>query len=84
MKHVQIYTARYCTFCTRAKDLLRGKGVPFEEIDVTEDDALRAKLVEMTGGQRTVPQVFIGGQSVGGYADLAKLDRDGRLDALLA
>ena len=84
MKHVQIYTTSYCPFCTRAKDLLRGKGVPFEEIDVTEDDALRAKLVEMTGGQRTVPQVFIGGQSVGGYTDLAKLDREGKLDALLA
>ena len=83
MKPVKIFTTTYCGFCVRAKDLLKRKGVAFEEVDVTGDDAQRAKLVEMSGGQRTVPQIFIGEQHVGGYTDLARLDSEGRLDPLL-
>lgn len=84
MRPVRIYTTSYCGYCVRAKQLLQSKGVDFEEIDVTEDDGLRSKLVEMSGGQRTVPQIFIGQSHVGGYTDLAKLDRDGQLDGMLA
>lgn len=83
MKPVKIFTTTYCGFCVRAKDLLTKKGVAYEEVDVTEDDAQRAKLVELSGGQRTVPQIFIGGQHVGGYSDLALLDSEGRLDPML-
>ena len=83
MKAVTVYTTTYCGFCARTKDLLRRKGVPYEEIDVTTDDAMRAKLVEMSGGLRTVPQVWVGELHVGGYSDLARLDTEGKLDDLL-
>lgn len=83
MKPVRIYTTTYCGYCVRAKQLLQSKGVDFEEIDVTEDQALRTKLVEMTGGIRTVPQIWIGEKYVGGYTDLAQLDREGGLKPLL-
>ncbi|HYC23792.1 MAG TPA: glutaredoxin 3 [Candidatus Bathyarchaeia archaeon] len=84
MADVTIYTTNYCPFCTRAKALLKQKGVAFQEIDLTDDDAERARLVERTGGRRTVPQIFIDGESIGGYEELAALDRAGRLDPMLA
>ncbi|MGA9520500.1 MAG: glutaredoxin 3 [Myxococcaceae bacterium] len=83
MTSVRIYTTEYCGFCVRAKELLRSKGVAYEEIDVTGDDALRGKLVDMTGGLRTVPQIWVGETHVGGYTDLAKLNREGKLDLML-
>ncbi len=83
MKPVKIYTTTYCGYCVRAKDLLTRKGVKYEELDVTGDDEMRTKLVEMSGGQRTVPQIFIGDTHVGGYSDLARLDSEGRLDPML-
>lgn len=83
MKPVKIYTTNYCGYCVRAKDLLKRKGVNYEEVDVTGDDDMRAKLVEMSNGQRTVPQIFIGEAHVGGYSDLAELDRKGGLDPML-
>ena len=83
MKPVKIYTTTYCGYCVRAKDLLTRKGVKYEEVDVTGDDDMRTKLVEMSGGQRTVPQIFIGDDHVGGYSDLARLDSEGRLDPML-
>ena len=84
MKPVKIFTTTYCGYCVRAKDLLKRKGVDFQEVDVTGDDAMRTQLVEMSGGQRTVPQIFIGDTHVGGYTDLARLDSEGRLDPMLA
>jgi glutaredoxin 3 len=81
---VQVYTTTYCPFCTRAKTLLNNKGVAFEEIDVTEDDALRQKMVELSGGRRTVPEIFINDKIVGGYDELRILEMKGELDALLA
>ena len=84
MKPVKIYTTTYCGFCVRAKDLLKRKGVDYTEVDVTGDDEARAKLVEMSGGQRTVPQIFIGDTHVGGYSDLAQLDKEQRLDPMLS
>jgi glutaredoxin 3 len=75
---VLIYTTRVCPFCVAAKRLLTARGAAYREIDVTEDDAKRAWLVETTG-RRTVPQIFIAGEAVGGYDDIAALDRAGKL-----
>jgi glutaredoxin 3 len=83
MADVKIYTTTYCPYCVRAKALLNKKGVAFTEIDVTNDQEKRDWLVKETG-QRTVPQVFINGASVGGSDDLYALDRAGKLDGMLA
>jgi len=81
---VEVYTTTFCPFCTRAKSLLRSKGVAFDEIDVTDDDELREKMVEMAGGRRTVPEIFINGRIVGGFDELRALEVQGKLDELLA
>lgn len=83
MKPVTIYSTTYCGYCARAKDLLRNLGVLFDEIDVTGDDAARERLVLMTGGRRTVPQIWIGDRYVGGYQDLRKLQQSGELQPLI-
>lgn len=82
MADVTLYTTRVCPYCVAAKRLLQARGVPFEEVDVTGDDAKRAWLLEATG-RRTVPQIFIRGEAIGGYDDLAALDRSGRLAQML-
>lgn len=79
---ITIYSTPVCPYCVRAKDLLTRKGQSFTVIDVS-DDAERAKMIEKAGGRRTVPQIFIGSVHVGGYDDLAAMDREGKLDALL-
>ena len=79
---VTIYTASHCPWCMRAKALLSKKGVAFEEIQVEGNDTLRDWLVEQSG-QRTVPQIFAGGRSLGGFSDLDALDREGKLDPIL-
>ncbi len=84
MAKVEVYTTSFCPFCTRAKSLLKSKGVPFVEIDVTDDAELRQKMVEMSGGRRTVPEIFIDGKIVGGYDELKALDVAGALDPMLA
>lgn len=81
MAKVKIYTTNYCEFCRRAKELLRSKGIPFEEIDVTDDDATRDWLVQKTG-YKTVPQIFIDEKPIGGYEELTELDREGKLRRL--
>ena len=83
MATVQVYVTDYCAYCTRAKALLDKRGIPYEEIDVSNDDEKRAWLVKTTG-RRTVPQIFIGGQSVGGSDELYELDRKGDLQKMLA
>ena len=83
MADVIIYRTNYCGYCDMAKRLFMELGVEFEEIDVTSDHNMRVKLVEMTGGRRTVPQIFIDGISVGGYTDVAALQRSGKLDEML-
>ncbi len=80
---VVIYTTRVCPYCVAAKRLLGQRGIAYKEVDVSTDDAKRAWLVETTG-RRTVPQIFIAGESVGGYDDLAALDRSGELTAKVA
>lgn len=80
---VEIYTSPWCGYCTRAKRLLDGKGVTYEEIDVMAEPARRAEMTSRAGGRTSVPQVFINGQHIGGCDDTHTLDRDGKLDALL-
>ncbi len=83
MAEVVMYSTMFCPFCMRAKALLKDKGVDFEEIDVMFDGAKRAEMTERSGGGRTVPQIFIDGEPIGGFDELNALDREGRLDDLL-
>jgi glutaredoxin 3 len=80
---IEIYTKLGCWYCVKAKHLLEDKQVRFDEIDVTMGGAKREEMLARAPGSRTVPQIFIGGAHVGGYDDLAKLEREGRLDPLL-
>lgn len=84
MPRVEIFTTRSCPYCIAAKALLNRKGVKFDETDVGADPSLRVAMMQRAGGRRTVPQVFIGGQHVGGCDDIHALDHLGTLDKLLA
>ena len=81
MTRVKLYTTSSCPFCIRAKRLLEARGIPFEDIDVGNDDALREEIMQRTG-RRTVPQIFIDERSVGGFEELAALDAAGKLAEL--
>ena len=81
---ITIYTTRTCPFCIRAKGLLREKNVQYDEIDVGADPSVRAQMTQRAHGRRTVPQIFIGERHVGGCDDLFDLERQGKLDSLLA
>jgi glutaredoxin 3 len=83
MANVEIYTKAFCPYCSRAKALLAAKGVDPTEFDISMGGPKRAEMIQRAGGRSTVPQVFIGGQHIGGSDDLAALDRAGKLDALL-
>jgi len=83
MATIVMYTTPICPYCVRAKNLLKQKGATWTEIDVSRDAEQRMALVERTK-QRTVPQIFINDEHVGGCDELYALDRAGRLDALLA
>jgi glutaredoxin 3 len=80
---VVMYSTAYCGYCQRARNLLERKGVAVQEIKVDEDARERETMLQRSGGRRTVPQIFIGERHVGGYDDLAALDRSGELDQLL-
>ncbi|MCK8786654.1 glutaredoxin 3 [Roseomonas sp. NAR14] len=84
MAKVEIYTTPFCPYCARAKRLLDGKGVAYEEFDAPHGSAARKAAIERSGGRTTVPQIFIDGQAIGGSDDLVALDRAGKLDGLLA
>jgi glutaredoxin 3 len=77
-----MYSTRFCPYCIRARSLLESKQVPFTDILVDAQPALRREMTELSG-RRTVPQIWIGDLHVGGYDDLAQLERQGRLDRLL-
>ena len=79
---VRLYTTPMCPYCARAKTLLTGKGVAFEEVDVYMDASARKEMFEKSG-RRTVPQIFIGDRHIGGCDDLQALAAAGGLDALL-
>jgi glutaredoxin 3 len=80
---IDIYTTRFCPYCTSAKRLLESKGAKFTEIDVTGDPEGRGAMVARANGRMTVPQIFIGETHVGGCDDLYALERAGKLDPLL-
>lgn len=84
MQSVTIYTSPLCGFCHAAKRLLSQKGVSFAEFDVSRDPAKRKEMLSLSGGARTVPQIFVGDIHVGGSDELHAMDRAGNLDALLA
>ena len=79
---VLMYATRFCPYCLRARMLLKRKGIQYEEISVGSDATLWAEM-ERLSQRDTVPQIFIGDLSIGGYDDMAALDRAGKLDALL-
>ncbi|MGQ7829148.1 glutaredoxin 3 [Altererythrobacter sp. Z27] len=81
---VEIYTKFACGYCVRAKHLLDRKGVDYTEYDITLGGPKRAEMLERAPNAMTVPQIFIGDFHVGGSDDLAALEREGKLDALLA
>lgn len=84
MRPVEIYTTPFCPYCHAAKRLLQKKGAAYTEIDVSQDPDLRMKMTQRANGRRTVPQIFIGGEHVGGSDDLHALDHAGKLDPMLA
>jgi glutaredoxin 3 len=84
MPPVEIYTTRYCPYCSAAKTLLKRKGVSYSEIDVSRDLERRQEMIQRANGRMTVPQIFIGTVHVGGSDELYALERAGKLDALLA
>ena len=83
MARIRVYSTRWCGYCVRAKALLETRGIDFEEISLDDDPAFRQKLFDLTGGW-TVPQILVDGRPIGGYTELWRLDRDGRLDDELA
>jgi glutaredoxin 3 len=81
---IVMYSTAWCGYCQRARNLFERKGAAFREIKIDEDAQQRDVMLQKSGGRRTVPQIFIGERHVGGYDDLAALDRAGELDKLLA
>ncbi|MCK5895181.1 MAG: glutaredoxin 3 [Cocleimonas sp.] len=77
-----MYSTRFCPYCMRARRLLKNKNIEYEEILISSDRALRQEM-EQKSGRTSVPQIFINGQAIGGYDDIAKLNLDGKLDILL-
>jgi glutaredoxin 3 len=83
MARVEIYTKFGCPYCARAKRLLEEKGVDYEEYEINSERGKREEMLERANGRTTVPQIFIDGRHVGGSDDLAELERNGQLDAML-
>jgi glutaredoxin 3 len=84
MPDIEVYVTKICPYCTKAKALLDQKGAQYKVIDLTGDDDARMALVKKANGMRTVPQIFINGQHIGGFDDMYALDKKGGLDPLLA
>ena len=83
MAHVLIYSSAWCGNCARAKKLLSGKGVAYEDVDVDAAPRRRIEMREKAGGRTSVPQIFIDGVHVGGCDDIHALDETGKLDEML-
>jgi glutaredoxin 3 len=79
MPRIEIYTTQWCGFCARAKALLNGRGLSYEEISLDDDPRFRQRLVELSG-RWTVPQIVVDGKSIGGFSELRALERSGGLD----
>ena len=83
MARIEIYSKAFCSYCTRANQLLAAKGVDFEEYDITMGGPRRSEMIQRANGRTTVPQIFIDDRHIGGSDDLYALDREGRLEPLL-
>ena len=83
MARVRVYSTRWCGYCVRAKALLEARGIEYEEVSLDADPAFRQKLFDLTGAW-TVPQIVIDDRPIGGYTELWRLDREGRLAERLA
>ncbi|HUH29873.1 MAG TPA: glutaredoxin 3 [Rhodanobacter sp.] len=83
MSKIEIYSTDRCPYCVAAKNLLKSKGLEWSEVRVDTDLAQREIMLARSGGARTVPQIFINGQHVGGYDQLVAADRSGKLAQLL-
>ena len=82
MTEIIMYTTANCPYCVRAKELLAAKGLSYKEMRVDMDEELRQDMMQKSG-RRTVPQIFINGQAIGGFDDLYELDRTGKLVSML-
>ena len=83
MKNVEIYTGPICAFCERAKALLNKKGIVFKEINIALDSDKMEEMIKRSNGKRTIPQIFIDGQHIGGNYSLQTLENKGKLNGLL-
>tara|TARA_B100000676_G_scaffold227615_1_gene225570 strand:- start:73 stop:330 length:258 start_codon:yes stop_codon:yes gene_type:complete len=81
---IDIFTSPLCGFCTVAKNLLIKKGVDFDEYDVVKEPSLKPVMIERANGSKTVPQIFINQQHIGGWEELCGLDQNGKLDEILS
>ncbi len=84
MPNIEIYSKTTCPYCIRAKRLLDGKGLTYEEYVIDFGGERRQEMIQRAGGRTTVPQIFIGGRHIGGCDDLVGLQAMGKLDAILA
>ena len=84
MPQITVYSGPNCPYCDRAKMLLKKKGAAFDDVNVRTDENRLAEMMEKSNGKRTIPQIFINGQHIGGCDDLYALDAAGKLDPLLA
>ena len=80
---VVIYTTPYCPYCMMAKSLLQSKGMEWKEIDLMAEPGRREEMIARAEGRHTVPQIFVNGSGLGGYDEVAALDRQGKLDEIL-
>lgn len=83
MKKIVIYSKDYCPYCDSAKNYFKSRNIPFQEIDVTHDEALFQEMLRKSNGRRTVPEIFIDDKLVGGWDDLNALIQAGEIDSLL-
>lgn len=83
MPKIEVYSTAVCPYCISAKNLLKSKGLEWTEVRIDTDPAQRELMQARSGGRRTVPQIFINDQHVGGFDDLVAADRSGKLAELL-
>ncbi len=84
MSRIRMYTKQDCPFSEEARFFLEEKGVPYDEVDISEREDLKREMMEATGGETTTPQIFLDGEHIGGFDDLVEEDRLGHLAATLA
>ena len=83
MSKIEVYSTAVCPYCVAAKNLLKSRGLEWVEVRIDTDAAQRDAMLARSGGRRTVPQIFVNDQHVGGFDDLVAADRSGRLSQLL-